>query len=113
LGRISIIVWLDIIYDLGGENIILDFVQHPKIDDPESFVTFGRRFEYGGQLLVDRAIREHLKAGRPVYGMDGRGRIVKQMADGRRFQVRFSDNGDEEIISKLWPRTNQIRNRLR
>jgi hypothetical protein len=39
--------------------------------------------------------------------MDSRGRLMKQMPDGRRFKVRVKEDGEEEeveVVSKRFPR---------
>jgi hypothetical protein len=59
----------------------------PDLDDPESVRAFSKRLERGFQLSVQKAVREHLAAGRAIYYME-RNQIIKHMPDGRRFVVR-------------------------
>jgi hypothetical protein len=101
VSEVSIILWLDVVYDVGGNCQVFDFIEPPRLDDRRSVTNFAKRMEYAGNLAVQRAIREHLKAGRPVYWMDSSNRLVRQTSDGRRFHVRYTINGDEKIISEL------------
>jgi hypothetical protein len=110
LGRISIIISLDVLFDVGGESRILPYVKWsaPDLDDMPDTQTFSERAELEGKVEVERAIREPsgaqiptLKNGTPAYYVDTNGRIIKRTAEGRRFEVRIRENGSETIVRKL------------
>jgi hypothetical protein len=101
--RISIIKSLDIIYDLGGECRLFPYVEWSELKrgDRESLMALAQRVEEAGQVAVEKAISEHAAMGQAVHFMDGRGRMIKQTADGRRFEVRVLDEGQEVIVKEL------------
>jgi hypothetical protein len=98
--RISIIISVDTLFDVGGEGRILRYIEAPNLDDPESLRTFSERSEYAGRLSAERAVQEHREAGRPVYSMDDKGRTIKETPDGR-FEVRLEEDGTEVIVKEL------------
>jgi hypothetical protein len=104
LGKTSFIVSLDLLYDVGGEVKNFRYVEPPDLDDARSVKTFSERSEYAGWLTAEKAVREHLQKGIPVYSMEQGGRVVKQTADGRRFEVKFQEDGAEVIVRELSPR---------
>ena len=59
LGRISIVISLDVLFDVGGESRILPYVQWsaPDLDDTP-VQSFSERVELAGKVAVERAIRE-------------------------------------------------------
>ncbi len=101
LGRISFIVSLDVLYDVGGEVQIFPYIEPPDLEDPGSLKTFSERSEYAGWLSAEKAVQEHIQKGIPIYSMEIGGRVVKQTADGRRFEVAFREDGEEVIIREL------------
>ena len=104
LGRISIVVSLDVLFDVGGESKILPFVHWstPEIDEsPFGIQTFSEKVAMAGQAAVERAIREPTQIRWPGYYVRADGHIVKQNADGRRFQVRINGEGGEVIVKEL------------
>ncbi len=110
LERISIIISLDVLFDVGGESRILPYVQWSatELDDTADPQSFSERVELAGKVAVERAIREPsdariptLKNGAPAYYVDTNGRIIKRTAEGRRFEVRITQNGSETIVRKL------------
>jgi hypothetical protein len=101
LGRISFIVSLDVLYDLGGEARLFRYIEPPNLEDSESLKIFSERSEYAAQLSAERAVRKQIQQGIPIYSGGGTGRVVKQMPDGRRFEVTFLQNGEEVIVREL------------
>jgi hypothetical protein len=67
----------------------------------ESLNSCSKRVEQRCQELVEKAIREHLAMGRPIYFRDPQGRLVKEMPNGRRFEVRVLYKGQEVIVHQL------------
>jgi hypothetical protein len=98
LGKISLITSLDVALDTGGEFRDLPFVNWSK---PGSMPDFGERIEFAGQKAVATAIRKHEDSGHPVYFTDSRGRLVRRMPDGARYEVEVEDSGDEVVIGEL------------
>ncbi len=91
--RISVILSLDVAYDLTGDFRIFPYVEW---SDPHASRDFGERAEYAGQKSVEAAIR-----GRAVYFEDSAGRIVKQAPDGRRFEVRAEAGGEAVVVREI------------
>jgi hypothetical protein len=60
LGKISVIISLDVLFDVGGESRIFPYVHWsaPELDDTDQTQTFSERVELAGQVAVERAIRE-------------------------------------------------------
>jgi hypothetical protein len=109
LGRISIVISLDVIFDVGGRSQILPYVHWsaPELDDGP-VQSFSERVELAGKVEVERAIREPdhdqippWKNSAPAYYVGTNGRIVKRTAEGRRFEVRIKENGGEIIVREL------------
>ncbi|MGH7947744.1 MAG: hypothetical protein ACREQF_00760 [Candidatus Binataceae bacterium] len=100
---ISVIVSLDLLYDLGGEPRIIPFIDWlaRRSDAPDDFRHFAEDVAFGGKNAVDRAFRGNDAAKGPIYSMDEAGRIVKQTHDGRQFEVRVSEDGQETVVSEL------------
>lgn len=73
------------------------------IDDGSEVRTFGRVAEENGRAVVAKAIAGHKAAGNAVYYASN-GQIVKEMADGRRFEVFVDRDGSERIGEELPPR---------
>lgn len=103
LGRISAAASLDILYDIGGRSLILPFIEwsSPESQDAAPGLSFSDRVEYGGQFAVKNQIERHKEAGNPVYSTDARGRLVKEMPDGHKFEVRVSETGEETTVRDL------------
>ena len=109
LGRISIVISLDVLFDVGGRSQILPYVHWsaPELDEgPRQ--SFSERVELAGKVEVERAIREpredHFPASKnsaPAYYVGTNGRIIKRTAEGRRFEVRIKENGGEVIVREL------------
>ena len=70
-------------------------------DDAVAVKRFFRLSERLGKEAAERAIAAHRKAGNPIYFTNAKGRIVKELSDGRRFEVRVSEDGKEEIVREL------------
>jgi hypothetical protein len=109
LGRISIVISLDVLFDVGGRSQILPYVHWsaPELDDGP-IQSFSERVELAGKVEVERAIREprqdHIppsKNSAPAYFVGTSGRIIKRTAEGRRFEVRIKENGAEIIVREL------------
>jgi hypothetical protein len=110
LGKISVIVSLDVLFDVGGESRIFPYVRWsaPELDDTDQTQTFSERVELAGQVAVERAIREPSQWRIPRretpaagYYVDAKGRIVKRTSEGRRFEVRIKEDGSEVIVREL------------
>jgi hypothetical protein len=110
LGKISVIISLDVLFDVGGESHIFPYVQWsaPELDDTDQTQTFSERVELAGQVAVERAIREPSQWRIPRretpaagYYVDSKGRIVKRTSEGRRFEVRIKEDGSEVIVKEL------------
>ena len=101
--RISVIKSLDVAYDLGGDFRVLPFLdwEAPAKDGSEASRDFAARAEYAGQFEAQEAIRLHVEAGDPIYFSDTAGRLVKQTADGRLFEVRVLEDGKEVVVEEL------------
>lgn len=71
----------------------------------EKALEFAARLESGGREAVAAAIADHKAAGNPVYFShpDHPDIIVKEMPDGRRFQVRVDRDGNEAVVRPLPP----------
>lgn len=106
LGKVSVIVSLDVLYDAGGENRVLPIISwsDPRTDDPGEAEVFASRTEHGGRVEVRRQIRKIYSKNLPIYGIDERERLIREDANGRRFQVQIRDNGDEVVVQELPPR---------
>jgi hypothetical protein len=109
LGRISIVISLDVLFDVGGRSQILPYVHWsaPELDDGP-MQSFSERVELAGKVEVERAIREprheHISGSKnsaPAYYVGTNGRIIKRTAEGRRFEVRIKENGGEIIVREL------------
>jgi hypothetical protein len=109
LGRISIVISLDVLFDVGGEPRILPYVHWsaPDLDD-SSLQSFSERVEQAGKVEVERAIREPTedripaaKNSPPAYYVGADGRIIKRTSEGRRFEVRLKRSGGEIIVREL------------
>ena len=101
--KVSIVISLDVIFDLGGECRLFPFVEWSELKpgDREGLMALSQRVEQAGQVAAERAIRYHAKMGHPVHFIDGRGRLIKQMPDGRRFELCVLDNGEEVVVKEL------------
>ncbi|HLI78743.1 MAG TPA: hypothetical protein VKV03_02105 [Candidatus Binataceae bacterium] len=98
LGHVSIIVSLDLLHDSGEGLQVLPFVNW---SNPEATSDFGERIEFIGEKAVTTAVRKHKQEGRPIHFTDSRGRLVKEMPDGTRYEVRVEPNGNEVVIGEL------------
>jgi hypothetical protein len=109
LGKISFIVSLDLIFDVGGECRMFPYIEwsNLKPDDPESLMAVARRAEQAGQAAVKtvlqrkKVFRKLAAMGRAVHFIDRQGRRIKQMPDGRRFEVKILDDGKEVVLKEL------------
>ena len=95
LGTVSVVISLDVLFDLSGRPRVLPYIETDDLSDlPE-------RIEYAGWHAAKRALRAHVKAHNPVYSMDSRGRLVKQTPDGQRLEVRVAEDGAEIVLGTL------------
>lgn len=103
LGKISVVASLDVLYDIGGESLIFPYIEWsaPKLEEAPEAGSFSDRVEYAGQVAAEKAIQAHRAAGTPLYFIDSKGRLVKQTSDGRRFEVRVNEHGEESTIQEL------------
>ena len=70
------------------------------IDDEAEVRAFGKIAERLGRQAIADAIAGHKAAGNPVYFSAG-GRIIKELPDGRQFELRLTGNGREQIVMEL------------
>jgi hypothetical protein len=100
---ISVIASLDVLFDVGGHPRILPYIdwQSPGLEGADDFRRFAEDVEYGAQNAVDPVLPRGGKPRRLIYSMDEAGRIIKQTADGRRFEVRVAEDGEETIVAEL------------
>ena len=98
LGRVSIIVSLDLLFDSGKTLELLPFLNW---SDPDATPDFGERIEFVGEKAVTTAIRAHKREGRAIHFTDERGRLIKEMPDGTRYEVRVEPNGSEVVIGEI------------
>jgi hypothetical protein len=103
LGKASFVLSLDVLYDLGGDCRLLPFIQPPKFEDPGSLNSVSERIEYAARWSADTAVQQHLKMGVPVYSLAEDDQLVKQTPEGREYEVKFRDDG-EEVVLKERPR---------
>ncbi len=103
LGKLSIVASLDVLYDVGGESRVFGYVNWTAPDEAESLAgeTFSERVEYAGEVAAARAVQSLKKSGIPVYLTDSKERLVKEMPDGRRFEVRIDNDGREVLVREL------------
>jgi hypothetical protein len=101
LGKISFVVSLDVLYDVGGEARCFRYIKPPDPDDERSMNIFSERSAYAGRLAADRSVRELVAKGIPIYSWEGKGGIVKETSDGHRFEVEFREDGEEVIVREL------------
>jgi hypothetical protein len=101
--HISVVASLYFLYDIGGESLIFLYIEWsaPKLEDAPEGVSFSDRLEYGGQVVAEKAIKAHKAAGAPIYFIDSWERLVKETSDGRRFEVRVNEDGEEITIQEL------------
>ncbi len=99
LGRISCVTSLDVLYDIGGESSIFPYIRWSA--PAAQGEGFSDRVEHAGRIATLQAIRAHKEAGAPTYSMDRKGRLVKETSDGRRFEVRVREDGEEVTIREL------------
>ncbi|HLH76814.1 MAG TPA: hypothetical protein VKV28_08430 [Candidatus Binataceae bacterium] len=81
---------LDVLYDIGGESRIFPFVAWSDPDASARAEEFSERVEYAGRFVAEQAVSRLRAAGEAVYFIDNQERLVKQTADGRRFEVRVT-----------------------
>jgi hypothetical protein len=92
LGTISVIISLDVLFNLGEMPRVLPYIE---LDEPSDI---GERIEYAGWYAAKQALRRHAEEREAVYSMDSRGRLVKQTSDGQRFEVQVGEDGGAEIV---------------
>src|SRR5215469_12566275 len=101
LGKISVAASLDVLYDIGGMSLVIPFVEWSSPREVVNGESFSDRVEYAGQFVARNAIRRHKAADGPVYSIDSDGKLVKETSDGRRFEVRVSEAGEESVVQEL------------
>jgi len=69
--------------------------------ESESLNSRSKHVEQGCQEVVEKALQQHLAMGRPIYFRDPQGRLVKRMPDGRHFEVRVLQDGEEIVVQQL------------
>lgn len=103
LGKISVVASLDVLYDIGAESRVFPYIEWSatRLDEAAGGETFADRVEHAGRIAAEGAIRTHKAAGTPICFIDTRGRLVKETSDGRRFEVRINEDGEEITIQEL------------
>jgi hypothetical protein len=94
---------LDVLYDIGGDSRIFPYIEWsaPNLEETGDGEAFSERVEHAGRIAAEEAIHAHQTAGTPICFIDSRGRLVKHTSDGRRFEVRVNDDGEEVTIQEL------------
>ncbi|HEY2107143.1 MAG TPA: hypothetical protein VGH29_15195 [Candidatus Binataceae bacterium] len=102
-GKISILMSLDLVFDLGGQCQMFPYVEwsNLKLGDRDSLIALAQRVEEAGQVAVQKAIQKHAAEGRAVHFIDSRGRMIRQTPDGRRFEVKVLNDGEEIVVKDL------------
>lgn len=98
LGRVSLIISLDLLHDSGKGLEVLPFVNW---SDPDATPDFGERVEYIGEKAVTTAVRKHKQEGRAIHFTDRGGRLIKEMPDGTRYEVHVEPDGSELVQGKI------------
>lgn len=100
--RVSTIVSLDLLFDLGGEGQILPYIEWgaPKLDGPSNALTFAERVEQAGTAAVWRATDPHVGMA-PISFDHGGNRIIKVTPEGRRFEVMIRPDGEEVVLREI------------
>jgi hypothetical protein len=102
VGKVAVIISLGVAIDCGSHFQHLPFINW---SDPSATRDFGERIEFEGLKASVTAVREHLSAGRFITYTDRRGRLMKQMPDGRRFEIADADcrkrEGDLNTSEKI------------
>jgi hypothetical protein len=99
LGKLSAVVSLDVIYDIGGDSRILPYIEWSA--SATQGKNFSDRVGHAARIAALEAIRAHKAAGGPIYFIDSRSRLVKETADGRRFEIRVLEDGQELVLREL------------
>jgi hypothetical protein len=101
-GNISVIISLDVLFDLGGTCRIFPYIDWSaaELGDSKNLRAFSERVEDSGQIAVERAVGRHTGMQKPVYFKHNGDKVVKLTPDGRRFEVRLREDG-EEIVGEL------------
>jgi hypothetical protein len=66
----------------------------------EDMVARARRMESAGQLQVAKDIARLKAMGEPIHYMIG-DKLVREEANGQRFEFRLREDGSEEIIGEI------------
>jgi hypothetical protein len=88
---------------------IMTYTQ-PEIDKDftivpgEDILVMAKKMEAAGQMQVAKGIARLKAMGEPIHYMIGE-KLVREEADGRKFEYRLQDDGTEEILGEL-PCTN-------
>lgn len=102
LGKISVIISLDVLFDLGGARQIFPYIDWsaPELGESKNLHAFSARVEDAGRIAVQRAVVGRTGMRKSVYFEHGKHKIVKLTPSGRRFEVRFREDG-EEVVREL------------
>lgn len=103
LGKVSIIMSLDVAYDVSGKCQILNFIELASDGEEDDL---GERMEFSAQRAVTLAKGLPwlaVKRDDPtiLYWQRDDGRIVKTMPDGRNLEVHVAENGEETVVGEL------------
>lgn len=74
LGKLSVLVSLDLIFDIGGDSRLFPYVEwsHVKPGDSDSLMLLAKQVEETAQTAAHGAIQVHKSQGRAVHFMDER-----------------------------------------
>jgi hypothetical protein len=102
LGKLSIVASLDVLYDVGGESRVFHYINWSAPDETDSMggETFSERIERAGQIAAEKATAKLRGSDIPIYLMYG-DRLVKEIPNGRLFEVRIDNDGNEVVVKAL------------
>jgi hypothetical protein len=101
-GKISVIISLDVLFDLSGRCQIFPYIDWSaaELGDSKNLRAFSERVEDAGRIAVERAVGRHVGLQKSIYFKHKCDKVVKLTPNGRRFEVRLREDG-EEIVREL------------
>ncbi len=102
LGKVSVIISLDLLYDIGRTARILPYVEPIQPETADQAVALSKSAEQAGQVEVQKALNLAVAKRQSLYFIDSRGRLVKESPDGR-FEVKIREDGEETVVRRISP----------